>query len=281
MVELTLYHGDCLEIMKEIPAQSVDLIICDLPYGCLIGGAGKEKAKRMLMRSDHPDRPNRSIDTTLGGCAWDVKINLDTFWKEVKRIRKNENTPCIHFCTTKFGIDLINSNPTEFRYDLVWDKRRGVSFLTSGKMPMRSHEMIYVFSKTGAFYHRVDEDAPGRTTRRFKQDGTKLSDGVSNAFRPVSGIISPTIEDGKKCVVSVIQIDGKKQGGRGKHPTEKPADLYKWLIERYCPVGGTVLDPTFGSGNSVFTAYTMGRNAIGIEKYDAFFEKAVERLNAL
>jgi len=262
MVELTLYHGDCLEVMKELPAQSVDLIICDLPYGCLVNNQKK----------------NNSTSTR---CAWDVKINLDTFWKEVKRIRKNEHTPCIHFCTTKFGNDLINSNPTEFRYDLVWDKQRGVSFLTSGKMPMRSHEMIYVFSKSGAFYHRVDEDAPGRITRRFKQDVTKLSDGVSNAFRPISGTISPTIEDGKKCVVSVIQINEKRERGRGKHPTLKPEGLYRWLIERYCPTGGTVLDPTFGSGNSVFTAYTMGRNAIGIEKDDAFFEKAEQRLNAL
>jgi site-specific DNA-methyltransferase (adenine-specific) len=62
------------------------------------------------------------------------------------------------------------------------------------------------------------------------------------------------------------------------HPTEKPNDLYRWLIERYCPVGGTVLDPTFGSGNSVFTSYEMGRNAIGIEMNEGFFNKAVERL---
>jgi DNA modification methylase len=255
MVELTLHHGDCLEIMKEIAANSIDLIICDLPYGCLTNGGDLHKK-----------------------CSWDVKIDLELFWKEIKRIRKNENSPCIHFCTTKFGYDLIKSNPAEFRYDLVWDKMRGVSFLTSGKMPMRSHEMIYVFSKAGAYYHRVDEDAPGKVTKRFKQDGTKLSDSVSDAFRPTSGVISPTIEDGKKCVVSVIQLDKKTQGGRNKHPTEKPPALYKWLIERYCPEGGTVLDPTFGSGNSVFTAYNMGRNAIGIEKDEAFYEKAAARM---
>jgi site-specific DNA-methyltransferase (adenine-specific) len=63
------------------------------------------------------------------------------------------------------------------------------------------------------------------------------------------------------------------------HPTEKSNALYQWLIERYCPVGGTVLDPTFGSGNSVFTAYEMGRNAIGIEMNEEFFNKAVERMN--
>ena len=68
---------------------------------------------------------------------------------------------------------------------------------------------------------------------------------------------------------------------KGNHPTEKPIDLYKFLIERYCPPGGTILDPTFGSGNSVFTAYALGRNGIGIEKDEKFFEKAVKRLEAL
>ena len=250
MVELTLYHGDCLQIMKELPAQSVDLIICDLPYGCLAGGAGKEKAKRKnkvldLRYDTGKTKPLNTYGGTLGSCQWDVKINLEEFWKEVKRIRKNEHSPCIHFCTTKFGIDLIQSNPTEFRYDLVWNKEQGVSFLTANKMPMRSHEMIYVFSKAGAFYQRIDE-----------------------------------IGDGTRCALSVINMK-KNRKKYNIHPTEKLNDLYKWLIERYCPAGGTVLDPTFGSGNSVFTAYTMGRNAIGIEMDDAFFEKAVERLNAL
>jgi site-specific DNA-methyltransferase (adenine-specific) len=128
----------------------------------------------------------------------------------------------------------------------VWNKQRGVSFLSANKMPMRSHEMIYVFSKAGAFYQRIDIEVDGTT----------------------------------RCPLSVINM--KKVGKNNNvHPTEKLNDLYKWLIERYCPAGGTVLDPTFGSGNSVFTAYTMGRNAIGIEMDDAFFEKAVERLNAL
>lgn len=275
MVELTLYRGDCLQIMKELPAKSVDLILCDLPYGCLNGGYSGTQKPRFI------NGIQQESLITFQKCKWDVKIDLDAFWKEIKRIRRNENVPCIHFCTTKFGYDLIHSNPNEFRYELVWNKRRGVSFLTSGKMPMRSHEMIYVFSKAGAFYHRVDENAPGKTTQRFKQKESNLSNAVSNAFRPTSGVISPTIEDGKKCVVSVIEIEGKKQGGRGKHPTEKPEGIYRWIIERYCPAGGTVLDPTFGSGNSIFTAYQMGRNAIGMERDDTFFAKAEERLNAL
>jgi len=256
MPEITLYQGNCLKVMKELPAKSVDLILCDLPYGCLV--------------------PNGK--TVNSGCDWDIKINLEDFWKEVKRIRKNEHSPCIHFCTTKFGYDLINSNLTEFRYDLVWDKHRGVSFLSANRMPMRSHEMIYVFSKAGAFYHRIDEDAPGKKkcTDNVK---TPRKDNVYNSTN--SKLTRSTgADDGKACVLSVINM--KKVGTfKQGHPTEKPNDLYQWLIERYCPVGGTVLDPTFGSGNSVFTAYSLGRNAIGIEMNDAFYEKAEERLNAL
>lgn len=249
--------------MKEIPAKSIDLIICDLPYGCLNGGAGKEKEKRSKLKTDQ-----------IMGCTWDIKIDLDQFWKEIRRIRKNDHTPTIHFCTTKFGIDLITSNPKEFRYDLVWNKDHGVSFLQANKMPMRSHEMIYVFSKTGAYYDRIDETGDFKHWKRIrnKKDNGGCYGGPAR-IDTVGG-------DGTRCALSVINI--KKVGGcKGIHPTEKPINLYRWLIDRYCPPGGTVLDPTFGSGNSVFTAYASGRNAIGIEKDDHFFEKAVERLNAL
>ena len=154
MKNIKLLHGDCLELMKSIPDKSIDLIICDLPYGCLIGDAGKEKKKRQYKDNKGIDfKKNEGI---IAGCAWDIKIDLDLFWKEIKRIRKNDHTPTLHFCSTKFGIDLINSNPKEFRYDLVWVKPNAVGFLSANKKPMASHEMIYVFSKLGANYNRVD-----------------------------------------------------------------------------------------------------------------------------
>jgi len=266
MSELTLLNGDCLEIMKEIPDKSIDLIMCDLPYGCLA----------IPFRGGEADRyiDGKKTETTIktAGCAWDVKINLEEFWKQVRRIRKSDHSPCIHFCTTKFGIDLINSNPDEFRYDLVWDKQRGVSFLSANKMPMRSHEMVYIFSKAGAFYERKDITGNFRPS----QGGGKGSN-VYNTSASVSA--KGTGSTTTRCVLSVITVGNSAKSG--KHPTEKPSDLYKFLIERYSPVGGTVLDPTFGSGNSVFTAFALGRSAIGIEKDDGFFKKAEERLLAL
>jgi site-specific DNA-methyltransferase (adenine-specific) len=256
---LELHHGDCLEILKTIPDKSIDLILCDLPYGCLTVGSGKEREKR------------KNTGGTLGGCTWDIKINLEAFWKEVNRIRRNDHSPCIHFCTTRFGFELIKSNEKEFRYDLVWDKQRGVSFLSANKMPMRSHEMIYVFAKAGAYYNRVDITGEFKNWVRTRTEKSEIS-----AHYGGKRIKEEEGGDGKRCALSVIQ--NKTSPKKGGHPTEKPESLYRFLIERYCPVGGTVLDPTAGSGNSVFTAYDMNRNAIGIEKDDAFFAKMVKRL---
>ena len=265
MPELTLFHGDCLQVMKEIPDKSVDLIICDLPYGCLA------TETKMVANPPNTHRPGYA-PTERKGCAWDVKINLEAFWKEVRRIRKSDHTPTIHFCTTKFGFELHASNPEEFRYDLVWDKQRGVSFLSANRMPMRSHEMIYVFSKAGAFYERKDIEG------EFKKVGGGTGGLRHYGNKPLAKNYDID-NSGKRCALSVIQ--NKISSTKGGHPTEKPIDLYKFLIERYCPPGGTVLDPTFGSGNSVFTAYALGRNGIGIEKDEGFFEKAVKRLEAL
>ena len=263
-MELTLHNGDCLEIMKTIPDKSIDLIICDLPYGCL--------AKQDVKLKTLPHRGNNKKD--MAGCPWDIKIDLTKFWEQVKRIRKSDHSPTIHFCTTKFGFDLHASNPQEFRYDLVWDKQRGVSFLSANKMPMRSHEMIYVFSKAGAYYNRVDISGDFKSWKVKREGQTAHCYGEAKKTNTEGG-------NGKRCPLSIIQMDGHLSRHNGQHPTEKSCDLYRFLIERYCPAGGTVLDPTFGSGNSVFTAYDMGRSAIGIEKDEGFFDKAVTRLNAL
>ena len=110
-----LLNGDCLELMKQVADDSVDLVFCDLPYG-------------------------------QTNCRWDCKIDLDKFWIEIMRIKKL-NTPIFFTTTTKFGVSLIQSAPKKcyFRYDLVWVKSASCSFLSAKKMPMRKHEMIYVF----------------------------------------------------------------------------------------------------------------------------------------
>jgi len=263
-MSIVFLHGDCLEKMKDLSGASVDCFICDLPYGCLTGGG--------ITKKETAEKYGRKGTEGISGCSWDIKINLDAFWEQVRRLRKNDHTPCLMFCTTKFGYDLIKSNEKEFRYDLVWDKQRGVSFLTANKMPMRSHEMIYVFSKTGAYYNRVDVKGDYPANCGFKKRTGAVQYGIKGDYKTPDNT-------GKRCVLSVLQ--NPTSATRGGHPTEKPIELYKFLLERFCPPGGTILDPTAGSFNSCFAAMELDRHAIGIEKDDKFYEKACKRADEL
>ncbi len=142
-----LLHGDCLEEMKGLDDNSIDLIFCDLPYG-------------------------------QTSCKWDCCIDLDKFWIEVMRIKKL-NTPIFMTTTTKFGVSLINSAPKKchFRYDIVWVKSAPAGFLSAKKMPMRKHEMIYVFYEKLPFY-----DLSSHTHKFIKETVNKRNgkDGVDN-----------------------------------------------------------------------------------------------------
>jgi site-specific DNA-methyltransferase (adenine-specific) len=155
----------------------------------------------------------------------------------------------------------------------VWDKDQGVSFLLANKQPMKSHEMVYVFSKKAPYYMRIDEDSdkPGWT-----KEVSKGGRGAGTVYGFKDDGRTREIVAGKRCSLSVIRIK-KKAFHKGSHPTEKPMDLYRWLLERYCPAGGTVLDPTAGSFNSVAAAEELGLKGIGIEKDDGFFKKAQAR----
>ena len=251
MATLTLQHGDCLELMKTLPDKSIDLFVCDLPYGCL--NAGRKQTGKWYDRNQNGG----------GGCAWDIPIDLTQFWVQVKRLCKDDHTPVLMFCTTKFGVELINSNPDWFRYDLVWNKMRGVSFLMANKMPMRSHELIYVFSKKGANYTRVDVEG---------EPYFKKSKGHTNEQYGVQRVEGDN--KGTRCVLSVVDCFNKAGHIKGTHPTQKPDDLYEWLITRYSKEGDTILDPTAGSFASCFTAQRLGRNAIGMEMDEGFYTKA-------
>ena len=136
-----LINGDCLEEMKKLDNDSIDLIFCDLPYG-------------------------------QTSCKWDCKIDLDLFWKEVMRIKKL-NTPIFFTTTTKFGVELIQSAPKKcfFRYDLVWVKSSSAGFLCAKKMPLRKHEMIYVFYEKLPFYDLSSH------THKFVKSSNNIIDG--------------------------------------------------------------------------------------------------------
>jgi len=258
--------GDCLEKMKDLSSNSIDLFLCDLPYGCLIGG-NKETTKKRFYDGKDSGTVIQQKEGTIAGCSWDVKIDLEKFWEQVKRLAKSPQTPILFFCTAKFGHDLISAQPSWFRYDLIWEKTNAVGFLNANKQPMRSHENIYVFSKAAAYYKRID------ISGNFPPGGGGRS---SAKYLPIAGMPnSGTTEAGRRCVKSVLTFPNKK--GKGNHPTQKPAELYEFLIRRFCPEGGTVLDPTAGSFTSCKVAARLGRHAIGIEKSKEYFDKYREK----
>ncbi len=251
-MSVQLLHGDCLELMKTLPDKSISLFLCDLPYGCLESATKKDAV----------------------GCAWDIKLDLVKFWEQVERLAKDEHTPVIHFCNARFGFELYNSKPDWFRYDLVWRKSCPVGFLQANRAPLRVHENIYVFAKKGASYYRkdIEGDFPGTSSGRGKVGGSVYGCASLQRKNPIERL--PTRE-GVRCVTSVVDSANPRQ--KGRHPTQKPAELYKFLIERYSKEGDTILDPTAGSFTSVFTAKELGRNGIGIEKDDAFYKTAIEK----
>ena len=268
---MILLHGDCLELMKTLPDKSIDLFVCDLPYGCL--STPKASTKEWSDYTERTGLPRTLVREDKNKCAWDIPIDLEAFWVQVKRLCKDDHTPVLMFCSTKFGYELIKSNESWFRYDLVWNKMRGVSFLMANKMPMRSHELIYVFSKKGANYTRVDieGDFPKWKLSGKGADRTAVQYNIKQTNEGTR-----EGEEGKRCALSVI--DNPTSGVRGGHPTQKPDDLYEWLITRYSKEGDTILDPTAGSFASCFTAERLGRKAIGIEMDETFYNKAKGRI---
>jgi len=123
LIHMNIKNGNCLELMKKIEDKSVDLFICDLPYG----------------------------ETN---CKWDILIDMEEFWKQFKRIRKHDRVACIHFCSTKFGHTLIKSWEKGFKMDMVWKKRNKTGGLQSRNRPMRNHEMVYFFYDKCPKYNR-------------------------------------------------------------------------------------------------------------------------------
>jgi len=263
-MSVSFLKGDCLEVMKTLPDRSISCFICDLPYGCLSNQISETKLIDFR-------NPSNEVKKKITNCSWDIKIDLVKFWEQVKRLAKDDHTPILMFCTTKFGVELIASNPSWFRYDLVWSKPKGTNFLSANKQPLRSHELIYVFSKKGAYYKRVDIE--GNFPRSHSRGYTTIGNtNTYNGGKPLA-FAEEVDNTGKRCVKSVVEVDNTK--ARNQHPTQKPAELYEWLLKRYCREGGTMLDPTAGSFISCFTAKKLGLKSIGIEMDTKFFYKAI------
>tara|TARA_R110000782_G_scaffold84594_4_gene164960 strand:+ start:866 stop:1606 length:741 start_codon:yes stop_codon:yes gene_type:complete len=241
-----LLNGDCLEEMSVCDDNSVDFIFCDLPY---VDSKGKGQTS----------------------CHWNQSaIDLELFWKEIMRVKKL-HTPIFFTTTTKFGVQLINSAPKKcpFRYDLVWVKSAPAGFLSARKMPMRKHEMVYVF------YERLPYYDLSSHKHKFidKEEAVKVNDSTYGTLQIKQPITSGARWD-PPLPTTMLEI----KSTRGKHSTEKPVALIEWLLKYYSKEGDTVLDPTMGAGGTGVACKNMNRNFIGIEKDLEIYHIAVDRI---
>jgi len=245
MSEVTLMHGDCLEMMKLITDASVDLILCDLPYG-----------------------------TTA--CKWDSVIPLPELWREYERIVRNDGA-IVLTAAQPFTTALAASNMQAFRYSLVWNKQFAGNFVQAKRMPLRTHEDVLVFCPSGKspryFPQMTSRDVP------IKKGGNKQSSAIPIRITEASeafGAEGKTYDE--KHPISILEFSNRGKGDRGDHPTQKPVALMEYLIRTYTNEGDTVLDNCMGSGTTGVAAANPGRKFIGIERDDKYFAIARKRI---
>ena len=245
--DIQLWHGDCLELMNDIPDKSVDAIICDLPYGVLNKG-------------------NKSAQ-------WDIMLPLDKLWEQYCRIIK-DNGAIILFGQGMFTAILMMSNPKMWRYNLIWDKVIPTGFLNANRMPLRNHEDIVVF------YKSLPTCNPQMTKcephRRNHSKGNMLKPSKNQCYG--SYVETPTIISDEKFPKSIITISKEHCVGKFYHSTQKSAALIEWLIKTYSNEGDLILDNTAGSMTTAIAAINTNRRCICIEKDDHYFEIGSERV---
>ena len=232
---IQLYNGDCLELMKNIPDGSVDMILCDLPYG-----------------------------TTRN--KWDCIIPFDSLWEHYKRIIK-ENGAIVLFGDGLFTAKMMMSNEKMWRYNLVWDKKRGCDFLNANVKPLKSHEDIMVFYKKKPKYNK--QFWYSKPYKRTK-NGT-LSNNYGNRKEAYS-----ESKDGKRNPLTILSF---ARDGDRIHDTQKPIKLLEWLIKTYTDENEVVLDNCMGVGSCGIACINTNRNFIGIELDKGYFDIAEKRIN--
>ncbi|MFZ4540129.1 DNA-methyltransferase [Propionivibrio sp.] len=245
----TLHLGDCLERMAEIPDGSVDMILCDLPYG-----------------------------TTA--CKWDSVIPFEPLWAHYKRVIKKSGA-IVLTASQPFTTKLISSNMKDFRYEWIWDKYTPTGFLNVRRMPLKQHENIAVFYEKLPTYNPQKYKKPylaARTGKGFTKEGDDIKSGVYG-----SGLVNGSGFRSEYAHPKTIIYQPTGNGLDKKnnvHPTQKPVALMEYLIRTYTNEGETVLDNTMGSGTTGVACINTGRKFIGIERDDKYFAIAKARIEA-
>jgi len=250
-----IIQGDCLDIMSDIPDKSIDMILCDLPYG-----------------------------TTA--CKWDTIIPFEPLWEQYKRIIK-DNGAIVLTASQPFTSALIMSNPKMFREEIIWLKNKSGSGLQAKQKHIKIHENILVFSKSGSYRFNPQKwlvDKKEFLTQRKTFNMVEVGNTIySKMFK------KQTKDNGERNPISIVSVrvphnpsiskkyDYKKNEIR-QHPTQKPVALFEYLIRTYTNEGDLVLDNCAGSGTTGVACLNTKRNYILIEKEEKYCEIARQRL---
>ena len=234
-------HGDCLEVMMDIPSKSIDMILCDLPYG-----------------------------TTA--CKWDTIIPFDRLWIAYERIIK-DNGAIVLMAGEPFTSFLIQSNISIFKYKWIWDKKFAGNFATANKRPLNTFEEAVLFYKKQPTYNpqKTKRDKPISSGKRcHPKNKTGTEENLTYyANKKIYTDKHPT---------TIISIP--RDLGKGIfHPTQKPVLLFEYLIKTYTNEGNLVLDNCAGSGTTAIACINTNRNYICIEKEEKYFNFINERIN--
>lgn len=237
-----IINDDCLVAMNSIADSSVDMILCDLPYG-----------------------------TTA--CSWDIVIPFDELWKQYDRVCK-PNAAVVLFACQPFTTDLICSNRKNFKYSLVWNKNVPTGMASASYRPMRYHEDIVVFYKSQPTYNPVLKPRVGEGKACYNYDHY-CGDNNHIKMKKVKKRYDPDFVQPS----SVLDFKTVPNRNGKLHPTQKPVDLCEYLIKTYSNEGDLILDNCAGSGSTLVAARNLNRKFIGIEKEEKYFNIIKERLN--
>lgn len=233
--------GDCLELMKDIPNGSIDMILCDLPYG-----------------------------TTA--CKWDTIIPFDKLWEQYERIIKPNGVIAL-FGREPFSSKLRLSNENNYKYDWIWEKSKATNFLFSKQMPLIAHEDIMIFYKKLPTYN------PQKTKGKPYNKGIEKRNEIEAVGKIGNGNLLIN-ESGDRNPRSVIYFRTAESEGK-LHPTQKPIALFEYLIKTYTNEGELVLDNTAGSGTTAIACLNTNRQFIVMEKEEQYFNIIKKRIENL
>lgn len=248
MIELNkIYNEDCLGSkekgigMWRIPDKSIDMILCDLPYG-----------------------------TTAN--KWDSIIPFEPLWEQYERVIK-DNGAIVLTASQPFTSALVMSNPKWFKCEWIWEKNRGSNFGAVKYIPMKEHESVLVFGKGRITYNPIMQERKGSGSERIKYKITARTKTENYA----DSLHNEIVLDTKKLrYPSSIQ---KFNTEVGLHPTQKPVKLFEYMIKTYSNEGETVLDNCIGSGTTAIAAINTNRNYIGFELEKEYYDIAIERIH--